>query len=183
LLAAATAKPGNANEVPKPAEPAPIQPVSGGNLGVIVVQQSSQDSVLDGADVLTGQPVYTVYFDVPGSPRRWVLQYCVPGAEVEPVLERSETVIRIRPRKSVQPPFPLQRIPLELNGFQGDGRRLVIYALVNARGEVENIKLIRGTGQEIDRTAVATLERWAFRPATRGEEPVAVEALFGIPLQ
>ncbi|HYM10698.1 MAG TPA: hypothetical protein VEU62_08195, partial [Bryobacterales bacterium] len=73
---------------------------TGGNLGVIIVQQSSEDSVLEGGEVLTGQPVYTVYFDVPGAPRRWILQYCVPGAESRAFTSDGEGVIHILPHRS-----------------------------------------------------------------------------------
>src|SRR5579884_527297 len=158
-----------------------------GNLGVIIVQQSAQDTILEGSEVLTGQPIYTVYFDVPGAPRRWILQYCVPGSDSKTFFEQPDGVIRILPKRSVQPPFPIERIPLDVKSVPNPGtpvsaRRLVIYATVNERGETGNVRLIRGTGQEIDRTAMATLQRWTFRPAMRGDTPVAVEALFGIPL-
>jgi TonB family protein len=158
-----------------------------GNLGVIIVQQSAQDTILEGSEILTGQPVYTVYFDVPGAPRRWILQYCLPGSDSKTFLEQPDGVIRILPKRSVQPPFPIERIPLDVKSLPNPGtpvsvRRLVIYATVNERGETGNVRLIRGTGQEIDRAAVATLQRWTFRPAMRGDTPVAVEALFGIPL-
>ena len=187
LLAGDTAGSGGASASEKassePRAKAATQPAPTGNLGIIIVQQSSIEAVLQGSEILTGQPVYTVYFDVPGAPRRWILQYCVPRSVSLPSTVGSEGVVRISPKRSVQPPFPLERIPLNLKGFQGDARRLVVYATVNERGETENIKLIHGTGQEIDYEAVSTLKRWAFRPAMRGETPVAVEALFGIPLQ
>ncbi len=181
LLAAASGRPGGSGEASKQVENPSTHPLVG-NLGVIVVQQNSQDSILEGGETLSGQPVYTVFFDVPGAPRRWILQYCVPGTAPESV-ERSETVVRIRPRKTVQPPYPLERIPVDLTSFQGRSKRLVLYARVNERGEPEGVRLIRGTGQEVDQVALATLARWTFRPATNGDAPVAVEALFGIPLQ
>lgn len=184
LLAAAPRPPESPTESDKrPQETRPPAGAPGGNLGVIIVQQSSQESILEGAEVLSGEPVYTVFLDVPNTPRRWVLQYCVAGSRPEPSSQISEGVIRIVPRKSVQPPYPLERVPLEMNGFAGSARRLVLYAVVNERGEPENVRLIRGAGEEIDKVAVATLQRWSFRPATRGDAPVAVEALFGIPLQ
>jgi TonB family protein len=172
---------GNAAEISRPPVARAYPP---GSLGVIIVQQSSQDTVLEGGDVLTGHPVYTVYFDVPGAPRRWILQYCLPGSTATRSYETSaDGVIRILPKRSIQPPFPIERIPVEVKGAVGAIKRLVVYALVDEQGRTENVRVIRGTGQEIDGTAVATLKRWAFRPATRGDTPVAVEALFGIPLE
>ena len=148
-----------------------------------MVQQSATETILEGAEVLSGEPIYTVFFDVPGAPRRWILQYCLPESTAQSVVHRAPGVVRIAPKRSVQPPFPLARIPVDLNGFQGRGSRLVIYARINERGEMEDVRLTRGTGMEIDTQAVATLRRWSFRPATQGEDAVAVEAIFGIPLQ
>ena len=80
------------------------EPFAGGNLGIIIVQQSSRETLLEGSETLTGEPVYTVYFDSPA------------------------------------------------------------------------------VGLTILCSRVAVV-RHVFRPATRGDTPVAVEALFGIPLQ
>ncbi len=154
-----------------------------GNMGVIIVQQSAQEAVLEGGEALSGQPVYTVFFEVPGAPRRWILQYCVPGSAARQFVIGPDGVIHILPRRSIQPPYPVDRLPLDLGGVQGDLRRLVVFATINEQGDMDNIRVVRGTGQEIDGAAVAALRRWSFRPALRGEDPVAVEALFGIPLQ
>ena len=155
-----------------------------GNLGVVVVHQTANENAIEGAEALTGQPVYTVFFDVPGSPRRWVLQYCLPGAEAAASnILSEEGHVRVMPRRSVQPPYPLERIPVDLRGFKGEAQRLVVYGFVNEKGEVLNLRVVHGTGQEVDKTALATLGRWAFRPAVKDDLPVAVEAIFGIPLQ
>jgi hypothetical protein len=162
------------------------QPPGGptGHLGIVVVQQSASESAIEGAEALTGQPVYTVFFDVPGSPRRWVLQYCLPGAELAAsTIQSAEGHVRVMPRRSVQPPYPIERIPVDLRGFKGEAQRLVVYGFVNEKGEVLNLRVVHGTGQEVDKTALATLGRWAFRPALKDDQPVAVEAIFGIPLQ
>lgn len=159
------------------------QSVPTGRLGVIIVQQSAAESGFEGSEALSGQPVYTVYLDVPGSPRRWTLQYCVPGAETGAgFVQPSEGRIQISPRRSVQPPYPIDRLPVDVTGVQVAVRRLVVYAQVSERGEIQNVRMVRGAGLPVDEIAVATLQRWTFRPATRGDTPVAVEALFGIPL-
>jgi TonB family protein len=189
LLAAAAgaggAGSGDGSSASSPAAPrTQAEAASSGHLGVVVVQQSSRESALEGAEILTGQPVYTVFFDVPGSTRRWMLQYCVPGGEATAsVIRPEEGRVQVMPRRAVQPPYPLDRIPVDIKGFQGDAQRLVVYAFVNEKGEAQDLRLVRGTGQEVDKAALATLRRWSFRPARRGGEAVAVEALFGIPLR
>ncbi len=162
-------------------ETAGLRPAPTDNLGIIVVQATAQEAGLEGSDALSGQPVYTVYLDVPGSTRRWILQYCLPGASATAHVVSSDRV-QIVPRRAIQPPFPLERIPIDTRGFGSPGRRLVLYGQVSDQGEIANLRIVRGTGGAIDQIAVATLGRWSFRPARRGDNPVAVEALFGIPL-
>jgi hypothetical protein len=158
-------------------------PATPGSLGVIIVQQTPQETGLEGGEVLTGQPVYTVYLDVPGSPRRWVLQYCVPGSVTDRgFVQPSEGRIRILPRRSIQPPTPIERVPVDTGGVQATIRRLVIYGLITENGEIHNVRLIRSANLPVDDAAVTALQKWTFRPAMRGDTPVAVEALFGIPL-
>jgi hypothetical protein len=153
-----------------------------GRVGVIIVQQTPQETGLEGSEVLTGQPVYTVYLDVPGSPRRWVLQYCVSGS-VTGFVQSGEDRIQILPRRSIQPPNPIERVPVDTSGVKTTVRRLVIYGRITENGEIQNVRLIRGASLPIDDAAVAALQKWTFLPATRGDTPVAVEALFGIPLE
>jgi TonB-like protein len=108
----------------------------------------------------------------------------VPGAELAAsTIQSVEGRVRVMPRRSVQPPYPLERIPVDLRGFKGEAQRLVVYAFVNEKGEALNLRVVHGTGQAVDKTALATLGRWAFRPALKDDQPVAVEAIFGIPLQ
>jgi hypothetical protein len=185
LLASAPNSPSPSKPGAQAAPPAvPDRPVPDGRLGIIIVQQSPAESGLEGGEALTGQPVYTVYLDVPGFSRRWILQYCVPGSQagdgfVQPGADR----IQVVPRRSVQPPYPIDRIPVDTSGVQGGPRRLVVYGLIGERGLVENVRLVRGTGTPVDMAAVQALQQWTFRPALRGAVPVAVEALFGIPLR
>jgi TonB family protein len=153
-----------------------------GHLGVVIVRPSWDETGLDGADALSGQPVYTVYFDVPGSARRWILQYCVPGAESKSLTRAFDGALRMIPKRSVQPPYPIDRAGVNLKAA-GAASRIVVFAAINERGEPTGVRLIRGTGQPVDEAAAATLKRWSFRPAMRGGAPVAVEALFEIPLE
>jgi TonB family protein len=98
------------------------------------------------------------------------MQYCIPKVQSRSFEVPSDGVIRIVPKKSVRPPYPLDRTSLQLGAAPGGVKRLVVYAIVNERGETENIRLVRGAGEEVDRAAVAALRRWSFRPAT-GRNP------------
>ena len=127
----------------------------------------------------------TVHLDIPEAPRKWTLQFCIPDSGKRQ-LDVSSGVIRIRPRKKVAPPFPREKkaLRLEETSEPNPGRpsSVMVYATVDEEGALGNLKMVRGADPRTDNTILAHLRSWEFLPAFRGEEPILVEALFGIPL-
>ena len=152
--------------------------------GIILISNDAS-TIPEAAGVLTGNPVYTVYLEVPGFTKKWVLQVCVPAADSTSEVEPG--VIRVLSRKSLDPPYAEEKKPLRLalDGF--DPRylppRVVVYATVSPDGELGNMRIVSGLNPETDGQILANLREWEFNPAFRDGEPVAVEALFGIPLR
>jgi hypothetical protein len=152
--------------------------------GIILISNDAS-TIPEAADVLTGNPIYTVYLEVPGFTRKWILQVCVPAgdnaSEVQP------GVIRVLSHKSLDPPYAERKSPLELALGGLDPRylppRVVVYATVSPDGELGNMRIVSGLNAETDNQILANLQEWEFNPAFRDGEPVAVEALFGIPLR
>ncbi|MEX2299992.1 MAG: hypothetical protein WD733_03585 [Bryobacterales bacterium] len=154
--------------------------------GIILVS-NSLGTLPEAVGELTGNPVYTVYVDVPGAPRKWILQFCVPqGNQVG--MEITGEIVRVLGRKSVDPPYAFRKEPLELEiaptleRLSQLPQRVVAYATVDAEGNLQNLRMVRGADPETDRIILASLRSWEFTPAFRDGEPVEVEALFGIPL-
>lgn len=56
-------------------------------------------------------------------------------------------------------------------GIQG---LVIVEAIVNERGSVENVKLVQGLGFGLDEAAMQAIRTWRFEPATLHGEPVAV---------
>ena len=150
--------------------------------GIIVISNDAS-SIPEAAGVLTGNPVYTVYLEVPGFTRKWVLQVCVPASDTAKEVEAG--VIRVLSRKSLDPPYAERKAPLELPLGDLDARllppRVVVYATVSQDGELGNMRIVSGLNPETDHQIMANLREWEFNPAFRDGEPVAVEALFGDP--
>ena len=140
---------------------------------------------MEARGTLTGSPIYTVYLDVPGAPRKWIMQFCLPNSGPRR-LNISNGVIRIRPRKKVSPPFAMRMRPLaaSMAGASAGSRsaRVIIYAVVDEEGILKNFRVVHGSDPETDNVILANLRSWEFLPAFRGDEPVIVEALFGVPL-
>ena len=159
-----------------------LKPLARKQYGIILV--SNVQTLTNTAGILKGNPIYTIHLDVPEAPRKWTLQFCIPGSGSRK-LDTSTGVIRILPKKKVAPPFPLERKPLRLEATPATPERpseVVIYAVVDEEGELGNLRVVHGADPQTDNTILAHLESWDFLPAFRGEEPVLVEALFGIPL-
>lgn len=152
--------------------------------GIIVISNDA-GAIPEAVDVLSGNPVYTVYLEVPGFTKKWVLQVCIPE-ERQNSFEQQGEVIRVLSRKSLDPPFAFHKAPLGLDF--GDQPltdlppRIVVYANVTADGQLAKMRIVSGVDPATDNLVMANLQSWEFHPAFRDGEPVAVEALFGIPL-
>ena len=75
--------------------------------------------------------------------------------------------------------------PLESVAGSSSGRRparVIIYAVVDEEGILKNFRVVHRSDPETDNVILANLRSWEFLPAFRGDEPVTVEALFGVPL-
>ena len=161
----------------------PLKPLPRKKYGIILVS-NFQTALMEARGTLTGSPIYTVYLDVPEAPRKWIMQFCLPNSGSRR-LNISSGVIRIRPRKKVSPPFAMRMQPLEsVASSTPDGipARVIIYAVVDEEGILKNFRVVHGSNPETDNVILASLRSWEFLPAFRGDEPVTVEALFGVPL-
>ena len=84
----------------------------------------------------------------------------------------------INPAGGVLPPQPVFTPPPEFpdrasrEHFDGI---VLLAALVNKDGRVENIRLLRPVGMGLEEAAVAAVQTWRFKPSTRDGEAVAVE--------
>ena len=57
-------------------------------------------------------------------------------------------------------------------GSSGD---VVLNAVIDARGRIAELTLLRGLAPSIDEAVMATVKDWTFTPATRNGVPVASE--------
>ncbi len=152
--------------------------------GIIVI--SDEPAIPEAAGILKGNPVYTVYLEVPGFDRKWILQVC----EVEQQsggLQVQDGVIRIVTNKKIDPPFAFRRVGPRIKYDNLDPYktppRVVLYAKVDAAGAINGLRVVSGLDPETDKRILASVQQWDFHPAYRDGEAIAVEALFGIPLR
>ena len=54
---------------------------------------------------------------------------------------------------------------------------VLVRAVIDARGQVQNIEVAQGLGLGLDERAMAAVEKWKFRAGMRNGKPVATSAL------
>lgn len=152
--------------------------------GIIVI--SDESAIPEAEGVLRGNPIYTVYIEVPGFDRKWILQVC-EAEEERGGLQIENGVLRIVTRKKMDPPFAFRRVGPRIETDSLDPfsspPRVVVYAKVDAAGAIADLRIVSGLDPETDDKVLASMRGWDFHPAYRDGEAVEVEALFGIPLR
>ncbi len=146
----------------------------------VVVQSSSDQAFPESVAALSGQPVYTVYLQV-GSPRAWLMQYCVPREQAT-APKVTGNVVTIGAPSPLKAPYPLVTFlpPATMVARSG---YIIIHGYLDEAGRFKDLSVLRAPNAEVRRLTLAELERWQFRPAVRDGAPVAVEILLAIPPQ
>ncbi len=150
--------------------------------GIIMISTASA-SLPEAHGVLKGSPIYTVYLDAPGFRRKWIFQVC--ARENGSSLGVKNGVLKVVSRGTLDPPYALSKSPPEFSDLGSDPlpRRTVIYAAFDEEGSINDLRVVAGADPRTDEVLMASLKSWDFHPAFRDGRPVAVEALFGIPLR
>jgi TonB family protein len=78
--------------------------------------------------------------------------------------EGSTTGFEIKPALPVSGPQPQVYTPNLPRGFEGD---VVVEITIDEQGNITQKTLVRGLGRGLDEQAIAVLQNWRFRPATR----------------
>ena len=79
--------------------------------------------------------------------------------------------------QKVDPAYPPDLIEARVEG------RVILYAVIHADGTVGEARVLQGLDDRLDANAVAAIQRWHFRPATKNGSPVDLEAVVQIPFQ
>jgi hypothetical protein len=141
----------------------PSKPADFGRRGhsITVVASSNSGGALNRYGTLKADRVYTVYLPVMAD---WV------------VMEYAE-------RSGMAQDFDVDLVaPEPVNvGLTPELRtvRTVISCVVERDGSLKNIRVLESTITPLSQKLVQLLADWRFRPALRGDEPVAVDALLG----
>jgi hypothetical protein len=145
----------------------------------VVVHSADADGLPESAGVLTGRPVYSVYLNV-GGPREWLLQYCVPGGEVQTV-GVAGGVVRLASPSPLVAPYPRVTFRPPMKARPGVPY-VVVHGFLEVSGRLENLRVLGAGGAEEAPSLLPVLQQWELRPATQDGRAVRVEVLLAIPV-
>lgn len=148
-----------------------------GNFDAVVVQAAPTDQYPESRGLLSGRPIYSVYFPV-GTARDWTLFFCVPGEKPEP---GNGAVINLGAMgRPVKAPYPTKLVKPQIT-LPSWEKYVLVHGIVNKDGHFENLRVVRSIKPETDRSLLLSLSEWEFRAANREGAPIAVEFLLSIP--
>jgi TonB family protein len=140
---------------------------------------SLPSGVIDPEHVLRTKQFYTLFVNMPNltsDAGSWVLDFAELDADGNPS-HKGGGLSGPVPLHKVDPKYP----PDLVNGnVQGE---VILYAIIRADGSVDSVQLIRGVDPDLDRNAMEAFSRWRFRPGSRNNLPVELEALVRIPFR
>ncbi len=151
---------------------------AGGVFDIVVVQTSNSDAFAQGADALSGRPIYTVYLQV-GAPKEWIMEYCVPNV-VGPV--QSGSIVSLGNPDPITAPYPTVTVRPPEDWRHGSDY-LLVHGFLDENGRLRDMKVLASQNPQEPLTdaVLQYLPYWEFRPAVVDGHPVKVEVILAVP--
>ncbi|MEO5925008.1 MAG: energy transducer TonB [Bryobacteraceae bacterium] len=84
---------------------------------------------------------------------------------------------------SVRAPIPFRKLELLEKGREPSDTRLQIAATLSTDGRLSNLKVLTAVSTAIQALAIEDLSSWEWKPATRNNVAISIEAVFEIPFR
>jgi len=165
----------------------------GESYNITVVEGRTGGAGLGVYGILSGKRNYTVFIPMPAG--RWTMQFSempdkgndsastggrpaatpVSGSQI--TVAAGDTIMQPRPLRKVDPGRPEDPELAQLRGL------VVLYAVIRKDGGIDRIRVVRSLNPVLDERAIEALKQWKFKAAQLGENPIEVQALFGVPFR
>jgi len=149
-----------------------------GVFDIVVVQSTAVGTFPDGAEVLSGRPIYTVYLQV-GASKEWILQYCIPNS-VGSI--QTGSLVQLGNPTPVRAPYPMVTLrPPE--DWRHGADYLLVHGFLDESGRFRDMKILPSRHPTLPTTGALLqyLAHWEFRPAVQDGHPVKIEVLLAVP--
>ena len=165
----------------------------GESYNITVVEGRTGGAGLGVYGILSGKRNYTVFIPMPAG--RWTMQFSempdkghdsastggrpaatpVSGSQI--TVAAGDAIMQPRPLRKVDPGRPEDSELAQLRGL------VVLYAVIRKDGGIDRIRVVRSLNPVLDERAIEALKQWKFKAAQLGENPIEVQALFGVPFR
>jgi TonB family protein len=122
--------------------------------------------------------IYTLYVNMPNlnsTTGSWILNFSELRTDAGSAHLTPTTLAAPVPTKKVDPKYPPT---LAADHVEGE---IVLYGVIRRDGSIDSIQLVHGLDEQLDANSMSALSQWKFRPATRENNPVELEAIVHIP--
>jgi TonB family protein len=153
--------------------------------GITAISTENSGGGLPSYGVFAQDQIYTVHLDMRhdefDAMPSWTLEFAVlknadgSDAPKNPV-QMNEGLVLPFPITKERPSWPDELVA------QYQGKMVVVYAIVNAEGKMEQISIKDSPDPLLNDPLVRALRKWVFRPAKVQGNPASMKCLIGIPL-
>jgi hypothetical protein len=127
---------------------------------VTIVATASSGGAITARSLLKGAKVYTIYIDTSaGLAFLQFSEHAATGTQTD-----------------LTAPEPLlSPVPVDLRSA-----RILLAGIMDRNGSLRELRVVNAASQELAQHLIDAVQRWHFRPALRGDDPVEVDAVFGL---
>ncbi len=129
--------------------------------------------------IFTSRRVYSMNINMPNltsATGSWIIHFSELHLGSTPEHRQGELNAPQALRK-VDPKYPQDMIQDHVEG------EVILYGVIRQDGAVDSIQLVRGVDPQLDANAIEAFAQWKFQPATKGGQPVGLEAIVYIPFR
>lgn len=126
--------------------------------------------------VFYNQMVYTNYFEIKRSRRRYAPPFVLQFAVNQSCCTPSDSLTSPHPANEVLPTWPKDVVASYA------GEMVVVYGVIADDGKIHEARVLESPSADLNGALLDALAQWTFRPATLNGQPAAATALLGVPV-
>jgi hypothetical protein len=137
---------------------------------ITVVATASSGGAVSARGLLKGPKVYTIYIDTTAG-----LAFLQFAEHVTSAHAGAENAAENSQHDLTVPEPIISKVPNDLQS-----ERVLLAGIMDRNGSLRNLRVVEAGSQDAAHALIGAIEHWHFRPALRDDNPVEVDALFGL---
>jgi hypothetical protein len=138
---------------------------------ITVVATASSGGAVSARGLLKGAKVYTIYIDTTAG-----LAFLQFAEHVSSAVADRRRAAAENPQHELTIPEPIiSKVPKDLRS-----ERVLLAGVMDRNGSLRNLRVVEAASQDAANALIDAIGHWHFRPALRDDNPVEVDAIFGL---